>query len=393
MFKKRKDNEVDVGSLNEILYIGRRLIQIVYVVTIIILIVLGTYLLKEWKIIGIIKEILVVISPIFIGFLIAWLFDPAVTFLHKKKVPRIVGCIIVYVVLLSGLALLLYLFLPMFSQQIKDFVGTIPDIVADLKSFMNSVFDKFRGSIVDVDTVKNQLYLSIEEFGNELTNNLPNYIINVGKSIISAGIFIVFGLMLGFYMLYDFDKLNKGLLKLVPKKWHAGYKELTSRINSSLRSYVQGVLMVMFLVFITQAIGLTIAGISAPMIFALFCAITDIIPYFGPYIGAIPAVVVGFTISPFVGVAVIVAIVIVQQLENNFYQPLIMGHTMKLHPVTIMLGLLIFEHFFGIIGMIVATPCIACLKVIFLFINEKKNILELENKEEKNDKKELAESN
>ena len=132
----------------------------------------------------------------------------------------------------------------------------------------------------------------------------------------------------------------------------------------------------MLLVFITQSIGLTLAGLQAPLIFALFCALTDVIPYFGPYIGAIPAIIVGFTMDPLVGICCIISILVVQALENNFYQPLIMGHTMKLHPVTIMLGLLIFQHFFGIIGMIVATPVIACAKVIFNFINEKFNIVD-----------------
>ena len=130
----------------------------------------------------------------------------------------------------------------------------------------------------------------------------------------------------------------------------------------------------MFLVFITQSIGLTIAGLEAPILFALFCAVTDIIPYFGPYIGGIPAVIVGFTMSPITGICVLISIVIVQLLENNFYQPLIMGHTMKLHPVTIMIGLLIFEHFFGILGMVVATPVIACIKVFVLFLDEKYNL-------------------
>ena len=156
-----------------------------------------------------------------------------------------------------------------------------------------------------------------------------------------------------------------------PNKMNISSKGGTNRINTSLRSYVQGVLLVMLLVFITQSIGLTIAGLKAPILFALFCAVTDIIPYFGPYIGAIPAVIVGFTISPITGICVIISIVVVQLLENNFYQPLIMGHTMKLHPVTIMLGLLLFEHFFGILGMIIATPCIACIKVIALFILER----------------------
>ena len=109
--------------------------------------------------------------------------------------------------------------------------------------------------------------------------------------------------------------------------------------------------------------------------FAFFCALTDIIPYFGPYIGAIPIVIVGFTMSPVVGVCCVISIIVVQLLENNFYQPLIMGHTMKLHPVTIMLGLLIFQHFFGIIGMIVATPVIAAGKIILTFINEKMDVV------------------
>ena len=159
-------------------------------------------------------------------------------------------------------------------------------------------------------------------------------------------------------------------------KWQKNYMDLTHRLDDILRKYVSGVLLIMFLVFITQSIGFAIVKLPAPLIFALFCALTDIIPYFGPYIGAIPAVIVGFTISPLTGICVVIAIVIVQLIENNFYQPLIMGKTMHLHPITIMVGLLIFEHFFGILGMVVATPVIACAKVILKFIDEKLDLRE-----------------
>ena len=111
------------------------------------------------------------------------------------------------------------------------------------------------------------------------------------------------------------------------------------------------------------------------VIFAFFCAITDVIPYFGPYIGGAPAVIVGFTISPMTGVCALISIIVVQILENNFYQPIVMGKTMKLHPVTIMIGLLLFGYYFGIIGMIVATPVIASIKVILLFVDEKLNVM------------------
>ncbi len=376
MFRKRKEREVDIDNLNEILEIGKRLMQIIYIVTIIVLIVLGTYLLKEWKVFNIIKELLIVISPIFIGIIIAWLFDPLLSWLQSKKVPRLLGCILIYLVFIGGLSLVIYLLVPTFAIQVKDFIGAIPDIVVDAKIFINGFFENIKTELFDISAVKQELYHSIENFAVNITTDLPNSVLNMGKSVISGGISLVLGVMIGFYMLYDYNKINKRIMSIIPNKWLDWYKELMSRINNSLRGYVQGVFIVMFLVFITQGIGLTLAGLKAPLLFALFCAITDIIPYFGPYIGAIPAVLVGFSQSPVVGICTVVSIVVVQTLENNFYQPLIMGHTMKLHPVTIMISLLIFQHFFGIIGMVVATPVVACLKVIFLFLNEKFHFFE-----------------
>lgn len=381
MFRK-KDEKVDISSLNEILSFGRKLIKILYIAMMVGVILLGIYLLKESKILVFLKNLLIVISPVFIGLLIAWLCDPIVKFLQSKKIPRFAGCIIVYLFLIGIIFMFLYLFLPTFVRQIGDFAGTIPDILADLKVFGNRFFDTFATDGIDVKAIQTQMYTTIENFALGLTTNLPNTIINITKSIISSSINFVLGLMIGFYMLFDFDKINSTVLSHMPLKWKDNYAELTTRINTSLRNYVQGVFLVMFLVFITQSIGLTLAGLEAPLLFAVFCAVTDIIPYFGPYIGAIPAVLVGFTISPSVGIFCIISIVIVQLLENNFYQPLIMGHTMQLHPVIIIISLLIFQHFFGIIGMVVATPVVACLKVIFMFIDEKIHFMDLFNKKE-----------
>lgn len=376
-FNKKKGNSVDVASLNEILEIGRRLMHIIYVVTIVVLALLGTYVLREWKLLHYLGELLVVISPIFIGIIVAWLFDPVVSWLQDKKVPRIVGCILVYLLIILFLFIILYSFVPLFVDQIGDFVGTIPEIFGDLKRFADNIFNFFGNTGVDAKVIEENVYSSLETFASDLTTNLPNMLLSISKSLLNGGINFVLGLMVGFYMLFDFNKINDMVTNSMPVSWRKNYAELGSRINSSLRNYVQGVLLIMLLVFITQSIGLTLAGIKAPLIFALFCAITDVIPYFGPYIGAVPAIIVGFTVSPLTGVLCIISIVVVQLLENNFYQPLIMGHTMKLHPVTIMIGLLIFQHFFGIIGMVIATPAIACIKVVCTFINEKLNIMNI----------------
>lgn len=376
LFSKKKSKELDVENLNEVIVLSKKILGILFTISIIVLVFLSFNLLKQMNVFTIIKQLLVVISPVFIGIIIAWLFDPLVKFLQRKKMPRVLACILVYLVFLGFLTLLIFLMVPSFVSQIKDFVSTIPSILTDAKGLVSSTLNSFSSGIdMDLSGVKQQIFASLERIGTKLTTNLPNTLLNFGKSIISGGMNVILGLMIGFYMLYDFDKVNHNLMELLPKSWHENFNDLGARINHSLREYVMGVFTVMMLVFISQAICLTLVGLKAPLIFAFFCAITDIIPYFGPYIGAVPAVLVGFTISPFTGVCCIIAIVVVQLLENNFYQPLIMGHAMKLHPVTIMLGLLIFQHFFGIIGMIVATPVIATLKVIFMFIDEKINVI------------------
>lgn len=376
LFSKKKSKELDVENLNEVIVLSKKILGILFTISIIVLVFLSFNLLKQMNVFTIIKQLLVVISPVFIGIIIAWLFDPLVKFLQRKKMPRVLACILVYLVFLGFLTLLIFLMVPSFVSQIKDFVSTIPSILTDAKGLVSSTLNSFSSGIdMDLSGVKQQIFASLERVGTKLTTNLPNTLLNFGKSIISGGMNVILGLMIGFYMLYDFDKVNHNLMELLPKSWHENFNDLGARINHSLREYVMGVFTVMMLVFISQAICLTLVGLKAPLIFAFFCAITDIIPYFGPYIGAVPAVLVGFTISPFTGVCCIIAIVVVQLLENNFYQPLIMGHAMKLHPVTIMLGLLIFQHFFGIIGMIVATPVIATLKVIFMFIDEKINVI------------------
>lgn len=383
--KKKNSSEVDYASLNQILSIGSKLSEIIYIIAIIAIVILGTHIIKEWGILTVIKELLVVVSPIFIGFLIAWLFNPFVKMLQKKKVPRILGCIISYLLIIGGLILLLYLLIPAFASQIKDFVSATPELLKDFKGMLDKVFLSL-GKMANYngDAIKKEVYKYAENLAVSLTTSLPTALMNIGKSLVSGGITFVLGLMIGFYMLFDFDKLNTYIKTHMPKSWIKSYDELGKRLDSSLRDYLQGLLLIMLVIFITQSIGLTLAGLKAPMIFALFCALTDVIPYFGPYIGAIPATLVGFTISPITGVCVIISIIVVQLLENNFYQPLIMGKTMKLHPVTIMLGLLIFQHFFGIIGMIVATPVIAALKIIVGFINEKLEITKKITNEEAN---------
>ena len=385
MFRKNKDNELDYRAINKFFNTSNNLLKFVLALVIILAILLATYLIKEWNILGIIGTILSVISPVFIGFVIAWLLDPLATKL-STKMPRVVACILTYLIIFGSLILILAFTVPTLSSSVSEIVNVIPDIVDNAQDFASDVLEKF-GDSKQVESYKNTMLDKIESVGADFASTLPNSIWDFGKGVISGATSIVLGLMIGFYLLFDFRKFQGHLLSIIPKRWHSNTKDLMGRINGKLRSYVGGVLLVCFLVFITQSIGFSLAGLKAPLLFALFCAITDVIPYIGPWIGGAPAVIVGFTIDPMVGVFCLVSVLVCQLLENNFYQPLIMGKTMKLHPVTIMLGLLLFNYFFGMIGMIVATPVIATIKIIFEFIMEHSSIGEAFNNYQENNKK------
>ena len=174
-----------------------------------------------------------------------------------------------------------------------------------------------------------------------------------------------------FFFLIGFDNAGELLITLLPKKFQKDARELGNEMNNSLRKFVNGAILDSIFVFIITSIAFGIVGLKAPLLFGLFCAITNVIPYAGPYIGGIPAVIVGFSQSILIGILTLISIVVIQFLEGNFLQPVIMSKTTKLHPVTIMVGLLIFGHFFGIIGMLISTPVIAVCKSVLMFFLEK----------------------
>ena len=376
MFKKKTDS-INYGKLNEGIAIGVSLLKIIFILTIVVLVFICSKLLEDWKILSSIGNVLSVISPLFIGIGLAWLFDPFVSYLNKKGVSRILGAIFVYIIFLSFIYLLLRLMIPSITNQLNDLAKNVPNFINYLKENIDKFFENLNNlGNYNFTDIKISIYDSINNLSKSLTIDLPKNIMNAVSNIISGSVNLLIGLLIGLYMLFDFDNVKKHLYSLIPKKYQDDTRTLLTRLNNNLKSYVHGTLLIMFILFVFQSIALAIAGLEAPMVFGLFCAVTNVIPYVGPYIGGIPAVIVGLSISPTTGIFVLIAIVLAQTLESYFLQPIVMGKTMKLHPVTIMLGLLLFGHFFGILGMILATPVISILKTIFQFFNEKYSIME-----------------
>lgn len=373
MLKKLKQKEeLDVEKLNDTISLLDKILKIAYIFIILMAVFLIIKVCQELNLKSIILVILKTLSPLFIGLFLAWLFAPMVKKMNKKGIKRSIGTMIVYVIFLGFLAILICSIIPILSDQINDFVSMLPSIFDSIKEWMNKVFDNLNNiDGLDAMAFKNKLFEKIELYGGSLTTSLPEISVNAVRTFFSGiGSFVV-GLIIGFYLLIGFDNAGELLITLLPKKFQKDARELGNEMNNSLRKFVNGAILDSIFVFIITSIAFGIVGLKAPLLFGLFCAITNVIPYAGPYIGGIPAVIVGFSQSILIGILTLISIVVIQFLEGNFLQPVIMSKTTKLHPVTIMVGLLIFGHFFGIIGMLISTPVIAVCKSVLMFFLEK----------------------
>ena len=371
----KQSDKLNIEEVNEVVSLTKRILHLFYVAMIIATILIVTIIVREWGILNFILNVLGVLAPFFIGFVLAWLLNPLVTSMEKKKIPRAVGTIIVYAVLLLIVLILVRFLIPIIYEQLQVLIANLPSIFREFETFIDSLFAKF-GDIqgFDLQNLKNSILDTLTGYLNNFMISAPTFIMNFAGSLFSSMVTICFGLVIGIYMLIDFDEINGHLLQLLPKKNRFEASLLITNISTEVRKSVNGTLFVAIMVFICDSIGFWIVGLQAPLLFGLLCGITDLIPYIGPYIGGAVAVIIGFAQSPLVGFLTLIVAIIVQLIENNILQPVIMSKTTKLHPVTIIVGLLIFEYFFGIVGMILATPCIALGKVVWKFFKEKYNL-------------------
>lgn len=377
MFRKRNDKELDIGKINSLVLLGNKVFQILLVMLIVAGVYIGIKVLKELQIFPFILTILKLLLPLFIGLFIAWLLDPIVSKLKEKGIRRGFGTAICYIVFLGIVFLIVNALIPLLSEQINEFVSnTIPGVYDACRNWINNIFDKFNGiENFDANSMKLELFAKLESIATNLTSSLPAILVTFVTNLFSGVGTFAIGMIIGFYILLDFDKHVKLIYSLVPNHLQKDAYTLVKVVDEPLKRFVIGAIIDCSVVFIISFIGFAIIGLKAPLLFGLFCGITNVIPYAGPYIGGAPAVLVAFSQGTPTGIAVLIFIAVVQVLEGNLFQPLIMSKTTKLSPITIILGLLVFGHFFGIIGMVLATPIIGAVKGIISFFDSKYNFL------------------
>ena len=376
MDEKKRNDKIDYRNLNALIQTARVILKILLVLSLCGIVIFGFIFLEKTQVLNILGTIISISMPLFIGFGFAWLVEPMIRALEKKKLSRKLSTFIVYILFVLIIVLLLVLVVPEFISQLRELINQVPSFVSDIKEFITNLFSKFKDSEIDINTIQTNLISQLENFATNLTNNSLSGIVNTITKILSSGATFLLSIIIGLYFSLDFDKIQYHIRSWIPKKHKAEGDKLLHELNVMARGYVSGTLFTSLVVTFFTFIGLIISGISSPLLFAIFCGITNIIPYFGPYIGGIPTIIIAFSISPMCGIIATITILLVQTIEGNIINPIIVGKATDIHPITIVIGLLIFEHYFGIIGMIIATPVIGAIKILFNFFNEKYHIIE-----------------
>jgi len=377
MNEKNKNDKIDYRNLNALIQTARVILKILLVLSLCGIVIFGFIFLEKTQILNIIATIFSICLPLFIGFGFAWLVEPMIKALEKRKLTRKISTFIVYTLFVLVLILLLVLVVPEFISQLRELINQVPSFVADIKNFITNLLSKFKDSEIDINAIQNNIFAQLENIATGLTNNSLSGIVNTVTSILSSSATVILGIIIGLYFSLDFDKILYRIKGLIPKKHKEEGDRLLHELNVMARGYVSGTLFTSLVVTFFTFIGLIVSGISSPLLFAIFCGITNIIPYFGPYIGGIPTIIVAFSISPMCGIIASITILLVQTIEGNIINPIIVGKATDIHPITIVIGLLIFQHYFGIIGMIIATPVIGAIKILFNFFNEKYGLIDM----------------
>lgn len=307
-----------------------------------------------------IRDVLIII---FVALVLAAAIDPWITTLERRGVPRGVGIAIIFVSLLAFLSIVIIALVPLLADQLNQFLRAFPQLYA-------RGFSLFQG-------VKDQAVVEGLQKGIESLNNAVGQITKgffSGVIGFFGGVFTVIGIfVLTFYLTMEEQGMKRLAVDLAPAKFRPYLVQLFRRVEERLGHWLRGQLFLGLIIAVCTYIGLTIFHVKYALVLALIAGITELLPAIGPFIGAIPAIIVALSQEPRLALIVTGLYLVIQQLENHFIVPWVMSRATKLNPAIVIISLLVGAKVAGIIGVILAVPTVIIVTTFLEdFLEEKK---------------------
>ncbi|QAS52533.1 AI-2E family transporter [Halobacillus litoralis] len=317
--------------------------------------------------------------PLILSVVVYYLLRPIINLLESWRVKRIWGILITLLALVGLITLMVVLIIPFLEKQLISLAEELPRYLRDLINttdqwLRNSMFSGYYTNLFeDADGVLNQLPDYISSYASQTVEGITSIITTV-TNVVVAIVTLPFIL---FYLLKDGHHLPETIIKLFPPKTRSEVTSVFKGIDHQLSAYIQGQIIVSFCIGIMMYIGFLIIGLEYALLLAAIASVTSVVPYLGPVIAITPALIISIVTSPFMVLKLLFVWTVVQLLEGKFISPQIMGKSLHIHPVTIIFVLLTAGHLFGVVGIILAIPGYAILKVfvthMFLWFQRRYN--------------------
>ena len=325
-----------------------------------------TYLLYRY----VLYPIRIVFPPLLLAMAIVYLLNPIVSRLQSRGMGRVWGTLLTYVVFLAVVGVGLRFLIPLVADQVTGFVGSVPRLLQRAEVWLADV-NADLGLNLDAQQLVGAL--GPEAGGGAFISRIFSFT----TGVVHVVVVVLLGMVLGFYLLVDLPKIQRGTMALIPSTRHHEVRSVLDRMGTALGGFFRGQLLVALFVGLASMLSLWIVGLPYWGLVGMIAGLFNLIPLIGPFIGAIPALFIAFTTETSGGllnldpgwplaVGASLALLVVQQLDNHIISPNVVARTVKLHPVTVMLGLLIGGTLLGLLGMLLAVPTIAATKILIL---------------------------
>jgi predicted PurR-regulated permease PerM len=315
--------------------------------------------------------------PVFgIAIALAFLLDPPVTALHRRGVPRVAGILIVYVVVVVTVIGLGWLLLPPLIEQLRRFLEELPTLAAQFIAWEEAIVE-WLAELPLPEPIRNAMDTIIES-GQQAVIALLEAVVGPLLSLIARTAGFIVGLVIIpvwlLYVLKDRERLPEAFLRLLPTGWRADASQSMGLTTSVIGRWIRGQLLLGAVIFgatLIGLLGLAVIGFREfadfAILLALVAGVLELVPIIGPIIAAIPAILIGASISPAAALAAIALYTIIQQLENHLIVPKVMGDAVDLHPAVVILSLIIGGSLFGLWGAILAAPVVALARDLYRY--------------------------
>ena len=362
-----EESKFDFKFLNKVMYIG----------TFIII----CFALKTFGILDKILELLAALTPFYIGVIICWVSKPLANKLRKMGISKGVAATISLIIIFAIIILALAYIIPVMVTELTQFIKDVPNLYSNAVTRINLfIHDRFNLDYTISSNIGDLSFLS------NITGDILNYSIDTAQKAGSILVSFVTAIMISFFMVKDMDRTKNSLIVLASKngKNAERYKMLVE-MDDILNSYIRGLLIDSLIVGIMTTILCLVLKLKYAVIFGIIITFLNLIPYIGAIISYCITSLYALTVGgPVLAVITFVASFIIQLIDANILQPNIIAKSVKLHPVVVICGMLVFERLFGILGMVIAMPVLALAKI---YIKYKFGIKFESDDEEKNNKK------